>query len=444
MNVLVSLNFGLSVVRKPAAFIEEHPILLFACLLMIIGTAGSWVSMPLSGELRLTDLQSTPINRQFKLVVLGFVGVLLATTALNFRLLKLVVAFSLTAMFISIAISLCLLDGARMHEYVTESQAFRDIQRILALNIIPNAGRSVETTLAFDAYYFSDRVKVALAMLGWGGKLSILISLSISLYCVVTAERKIFAWLLSFVAAGMLFVAVGLGNVSLAYLKLNQGVRAINAADSVSAMRVLNESIILDPALAHSPGFTLLHSYLYFTTFGPENPFAKYYQLEQRFNAGNYNDVFELNKLTASAERTQLASSSSELSIPITAAHIREEQQTAIEAHHRLGLQYLWRKQWVVAEQQFAMSLAIAPNLVAEMALLRIYQETKQYNECVAATESLLAEVHNKSISADVLSFQGECLLELGRPNEARIAFQESISLDSDKNYRAVKGLSGT
>ena len=115
-----------------------------------------------------------------------------------------------------------------------------------------------------------------------------------------------------------------------------------------------------------------------------------------------------------------------------------------MDAYNRLGLLHLWRNDLGLAESHFKSSLAIHGNPVGQTALLRIYQQTRQFEACVNTADLLLQSTQNRSVSADVLSSKGDCLSQLGRPAEARQAYQQSIALDSDKNYRAVKGLSGT
>lgn len=444
MRALTYVQSGFAILGKPWFFVERHPILLFACLLMLIGSGGTWVNMPLSGEYKLNDLQPLELSRQFKLVVLGAIGLICVTTARQMVLLRLLIMLGVTALFVSIALSLSMLDGERVFAYISESQSFRNIQHVLSLNAIPNAGRSVETALAFDAYHFKDRLQVAFGILGWGAKLSILMALALSIYGIFQVKRTVYALAVAVIMAAVLFFSSGLANVSLAYLKLNQGVRAINNGQQSSAIGMLDEALSLDPVLAYSPGFALLHSYLYYTTYGPDSPMAKAYLLEQRFSAGKYAEVVELNSLTSSA--TEIGQSQNQQSLPVAMiqAHTRTEQNITIDAFNRSGLLYLWRKDWSLAEQYFSGAMAIDKNFVSQLALLRIYMHTQQYSLCVATAEDVLEGIKNRSLSADVWSSMGDCLNELGRPTEARNAYQQSIALDSDKNYRAVKGLSGT
>ena len=444
MRTLSYLQSGLRPIAKPWRFIEQHPILLLAALLMLVGSGGTWVVMPLTGEYRLADLQGASQNGQFKLVVLGLTALIFLTTSMRMFTVRLLICYGLTAMMFCIAVSVSMLDGERIQMYITESQAFRDIQHILALNAIPNAGRSVETALAFDAYHFTDRIKASLGILGWGAKLCFLIGCAVSLYCIVSSNRKLIAVLMALVFALTTFFATGLGAVSLAYLKVNQGVRAINNGEPAMAIGILNEAVALDPVLTYSPGFTLLHSYLYFSIYGPTTPLAKAYQLEQRFSAGRFNEVTVLNSLLDSAAGLNIENQRYSITPPLINAHIRTEQRITMDAYNRMGLLHLWRQEWGLAENQFKASMAIDSNPVGQTALLRIYQQTRQFEACASTADLLLQNTKNRSVAADVWSSKGDCLSELGRPAEARQAYQQSIALDSDKNYRAVKGLSGT
>ena len=444
MRALSLLHSGLQTASRPWRFFEQYPILLLAALLIVVGSGGTWVVMPLTGEYRLADLPMAAQNGQFKLLVLGLTALIFLTTAMHMYTLRLLICLGLTALMFFIALSVSMLDGERIQLYIAESQAFRDIQHILALNAIPNAGRSVETALAFDAYHFTDRIRASLGILGWGAKLSILIGCAVSLYCIVSSQRKLLALLLALISALTTFFASGLGAISLAYLKINQGVRVINNGEPAAAIGILNEAVTLDPVLTYSPGFTLLHSYLYFSIYGPAAPLAKAYQLEQRFSAGQFAEVIDTNALSASSAVLNAEGQQSSIRPELVNAHIRTEQRIAMDAYNRIGLLHLWRSEWGLAESHFKSSLAIDSNPVGQTALLRIYQQTRQFEACVNTADLLLLSTHNRSVSADVFSSKGDCLSQLGRPAEARLAYQQSIALDSDKNYRAVKGLSGT
>lgn len=444
MQTLSYLQTGLHIATKPWRFIEQHPILLLAALLMLVGSGGTWVVMPLTGEFRLADLQPVALNREFKLVVLSLIALIFITTALRMPMLRLLVCYSLTVLLVGLALSLSMLDGERIQMYITESQSFRDIQHILALNAIPNAGRSVETALAFDAYHFTDRIEASLGILGWGAKLSILIAVSLSVFCLTSVKRKLIGVVLALIFALTTSFATGIGNIALAYLKVNQGVRAINSGEHATAMGLMHEAVMLDPVLAYSPGFTLLHSYLYFSTYGQASPLAKSYLLEQRFSAGRFDEVTSINSLTMSAEDLNTAEQGDNILPAMLTAHVRTEQRITMDAYNRMGLLNLWRKDWGLAENKFKSSMAINSDPVGQVALLRIYQQTRQFEACVGTADLLLQSTKNRSISADVWSSKGDCLSELGFPARARYAYEQSIALDSDKNYRAVKGLSGT
>ena len=77
MRALSYLQTGLHTATKPWRFIEQHPVLLLAALLILVGSGGTWVGMPLTGEYRLADLQPAAQNGRFKLVVTVDVGAIL-------------------------------------------------------------------------------------------------------------------------------------------------------------------------------------------------------------------------------------------------------------------------------------------------------------------------------------------------------------------------------
>ncbi|MEP4300360.1 MAG: hypothetical protein ABJ340_11895, partial [Paraglaciecola sp.] len=135
---------------------------------------------------------------------------------------------------------------------------------------------------------------------------------------------------------------------------------------------------------------------------------------------------------------------SNDLGLPQKLAIERIEKRLVSNAYNRVGLLYLWHQEWAQAEQHFLMASRLTNSLVAQIALLSIYNATKQYESCNILSDQILGTIHNHSMSADIWTTKGECLSASGYPSEARSAFQHSIKLDGDKNYRAVKGLSGT
>ena len=115
--------------------------------------------------------------------------------------------------------------------------------------------------------------------------------------------------------------------------------------------------------------------------------------------------------------------------------------QTAL---NRMALLALWDNDWYRAEDYYQQGLQIGRNAASELALLYIYKETRQHEACNLLADNLIPAISNRSVEADIWTTKGDCLVASGRILEARDAYEHSIQLDSDKNYRAVKGLSGS
>jgi tetratricopeptide (TPR) repeat protein len=428
----------------PVRFAEAYPLLIFICLLILLASAGSWLSMPLSGELKLAQLITDEGSRDVKSLILFSLFFYCLTTAYGFYQLRVFGALGLLFLVIYLALTLSFFNGENIGQYINESQDFRAIQHILALNETPNAGRSVESSLAFDAFKLSERVGVAIGLLGWGAKLAIIGALSLSVYAVFASGSLLLNGLLAAVALSLFLFTSGVGQVSLAYLKLNQGIRDINQNKNVEALSQLNEAAQLDPALSYSVGFPLISSYAYFNIFGPAHNNAFVYQMSQHFEGTEYATVFALGDYHQTLKGTKVSVSDS-VSAPLLSMAIeRTESELLSHTYNRVGLLHLWRHEWGQAEQLFLTATQINQSFVARMALLRIYFQTKQFSVCNAMADELLAQLTNRSIVADILTTKGDCLSGSGQALAARTAYEASIKLDGDKNYRAVKGLSGT
>lgn len=437
--------FNQKIFLLPGRFLENFPMLIVACLLIFMGLTGTWISFPLSGEMSLNELNESEIYSQTKWLLLALLGLYCVTTVATYSLVRVLVSLGILCFILYLTLHYSFFSGENIFQYTQESKAFRDIQHVLALNETPNAGRSVETALAFDAFKFMDRIRVTLGVLGWGAKLALICSFLLFLFAVVRSNKVIFSSLMSAIVFVLFFVGTGVGDVSLAYLKVNQGVRDFTQGSKAEAMTQLNEAALLDPVLNYSNGFPLLTSYAYFTTYGPEDRNAYAYRINQEFVAGEFSSVFALNSYIQSAAiKSATSAESNYLGLPQKLAIERIEKRLVANAYNRVGLLYLWHQEWAQAEQHFLMASKLTDSLVAQIALLSIYNKTKQYESCNILSDEILGKIHNRSMSADIWTTKGECLSASGYPSEARSAFQHSIKLDGDKNYRAVKGLSGT
>ncbi|MEP0357648.1 hypothetical protein [Paraglaciecola sp.] len=437
--------FNQKIFLLPGKFLENFPMLIVACLLIFMGLTGTWISFPLSGEVGLKELNSSDIYSQTKWLLLTLLGLYCVTTVAKYSLIRVLVSLGILCLILYLALHFSFFSGENISQYTQESKAFREIQHVFALNNTPNAGRSVETALAFDAFKFIDRIGVTLGVLGWGAKLAIICSALLFLYTIMRSSKVVFSSMISVVVMLFFFVGSGIGDVSLAYLKINQGVRNFTQGTNIEAMAQFNEAALLDPVLNYSNGFPLLTSYAYFTTYGPEDRNAYAYRISQEFVAGEFSSVFALNSyIQNSAVKTAVSAEFNDLSLPQKLAIERIEKRLVSNAYNRVGLLYLWHQEWAQAEQHFLMALRLTDSLVAKIALLTIYNTTKQYESCNILSDEILEKIHNHSMSADIWTTKGECLSASGYPSEARSAFQHSIQLDGDKNYRAVKGLSGT
>lgn len=443
MRQLVSKMFAYLAI--PGRFIENFPLILIACLLIILGTSGAWVSLPLTGELRLKELQDVAINKQTSLFLLFMMALYCLMTFLKLHIARVIIAVAMLCFISYLALVFSFFNGEFVWQYIQESQSFREIQHILALQAIPNSGRSVETILAFDSFHFVDRVKVTLGLMAWGPKLAVLSASLLFLYALIRSKQVVMASLLCTVLFSVFIVVSGVGSVALAYVKLNQGIREINQSNNVEALKQLNEAALIDPVLNYSMGFPLLTSYVYFNIFGPEHKNALAYQINQSYSAGEFTNIFALDSLAKQREqKADVAQNFFIQSQTNVTAILRVKKAIVADAYNRVGFLLFWHQEWSQAEEHFLLASLLSQSAVSKVALLNIYAKTKQYKLCNLMADELLTFVQNRSMTADIWTTKGDCLSADGNELEARLAYQKSIELDADKNYRAVKGLSGT
>ena len=435
MKAATTLSFRSLIHRalSPLRFAESYPALLLAGALMMLGMSGVWVNMPLSGSSRLTEL--TPATRDILLLSAGLMGLFLLATAMKRPLLRLVISLILFGFVFTLAQQVSFFDGAHLLQYINESTQFREMQHVLALHDVPNAGRSVETPLVFDTYAFSDRLAATTGILGWGPKLALLTAVLLTVYAWVKVYRWLHSVLIVAVFIAALVLLNGTGSVLLAYLKLNQGIRDLNDNKVESAIVQLAEITELDPVIAFSTGFPLLKSYVAYQVEGPESPLASAYVMSQRLAANDFNGVLALHDVLLRTKNQAVLRDN---------AMDRVEVAMTQTALNRIALLALWDNDWYRAEDYYQQGLQIGRNAASELALLYIYKETRQHEACNLLADNLIPAISNRSVEADIWTTKGDCLVASGRILEARDAYEHSIQLDSDKNYRAVKGLSGS
>jgi tetratricopeptide (TPR) repeat protein len=419
--------------------------MLLACLLILLGASGSWVNMPLSGEQNLALLEAPQLGKQIKLLVLSLLGLYCLATFLKWGIVRVIFATALFSFLLYFALTFSFLNSDFVWQYIAESQSFHESQAVLAFNLTPNTGPAAETALIYDAFRFGDRLMVSLSLLGWGAKLTLLCSGLLLAYAIIRSHQVMLSTMLVGVLLLTFVSASGVGNVGLAYLKMNQGIRYANENSVELAISELKQAQQLDPVLASSKGFSLLLSYFYYTAYGPEHNNSYLYAMNQKFESGNLMNLLAYNKTVQRRRLDNTAKTEYDVSADMLYSGIlRVESNLVANAYTRFGLQEYRREKWAEAEGSFLNSIMIDHSPVARMALLSIYFKTLRFDQCISIADGLLEDINNSSMSADIWTTKGHCLLGNRQQTEARAAYQMSLSLDTDKNYRAVKGLSGT
>jgi hypothetical protein len=283
------------------------------------------------------------------------------------------------------------------------------------------------------------------SLLGWGAKLTVLCSSLLLVYAVIKSRQVMLSAMLVSVLMLTFVVTSGVANVGLAYLKLNQGIRYANQNSVELAINEFKQAKQLDPVLASSKGFSVLLSYMYHIAYGPEHNNAYLYSMNQKYESGDLFDLLDYNKTVQRRRLDNTAEAEYDVSADMLYSGIlRVESNIMASSYSRFGLREYRLEKWAEAEDSFLNSVMINHSPVARMALLSIYFKTLRFDQCINIADGLLEEIHNNSMSADIWTTKGHCLLGNGQQTESRAAYEMSLSLDRDKNYRAVKGLSGT
>lgn len=423
-------------------FVEKYPLVLLFCIFILTGLAGSWINYPLSGSFKLQEMTDSWWNQWVGLLI----GLILVSHCLVVEQKKYFAQFFSSLALFLIVLHLGLWNSFNnvdnLHQYIMESQEFRNIQHVLMQNEVPNAGRSLESSLAFDFYHFSERLSASFAILGWGAKFSILFSLLLFVRALVVFPKLLNGLLYG--SFGLLFYIVisSIGNSLFSYYLLNQGVESLNKNNTFSAMENFIQAGKIDPVLAGSQGYSLILSYAYYLRFGFDDVNARAYVLNQYYETGAFDQVIAFANLQD--QRIQDLYVTGFAAESINQEISNQSRFTLSRSYIRLGFRRYIKQQWSDSEDYFINSVKTDGSLVSKVALMSIYARTNRYDDCVIVADGLLDKIRNASFSADIWSTRGDCLSLQGDIIGARNSYEKSLEIDNVKNFRAVKGLSGT
>ena len=416
---------------------EKLSYLSLGLILIMLGSfAAPWVKFPLSagitgiGYISILESEVQYLYFYVALVLLGLSAFIYS----EYRQ-----APRYNVFFISISLSLLLLvpaylisrDSSVVSNYIQDTDDFRQLQRFFRTYFVPNKGNSLDLLQdgAFDN--ISARVLSVFSILNWGWFVAVFSALSV--FIISTYRTKFFVLILSvfiiFAPAGIM-----LGNTGLAAL---YGVKAQKHFADADVMRAYTEMISafrLDPLLKYSERSTYLFSKLSFQIYGEDNASGVLYRAKQLELAGKRKQSMQLLLETVKDGGDEY--------FPFVERQAKVQLVFLVE---KMSRRY-YREGFY--DQAFALisdALSIMPkNKALRMQKTYAYIQLNLADHCLQTVQEVLQEIDTVYLKADFLSTLGECYLLDGQLINARMAFQQSIELDSTRNIRAIRGLSGT
>ena len=423
---------------------NHYPLVVFATLMMFIGINGGWLQFPLTGTYSLSLLLSSSFTIGLTFLTL-FVVIIYVRFLLSNRFSEAFMAsFSLITLLTFIAAGISFYDANVLDQFVKESRDYKEIKQIVSLQPVPNAGSSLETELHDSYFNLIKRASIARASLDWGAMVSLFFAAVLMAYAFIKSNAKKALMLISGTLTCATFGVAFLLLLSSSFT-LKSGLEAIKDNDYEKAFHRFLLSAELDPVRASSEEYAYLSAYLYYSGFGASDSNGVVYLLAQKLDAGKFADLLVIDDLyfTESANNNRLKTALQKESLLIDSI-IQYRHSMIAKGHRRIAYQKFFRGSWSSAELNISDAQQLDPSFSAKFALLNIFFSTERFDACVNLSNELLTHIYNKSFRAEVLTTKGDCLSKQGRILEAREQYQLSLKQDSNKNYRAVKALSGT
>ena len=405
-------------------------------LVMLASFAAPWVKFPLSAGISGIGYISI-LESEVRYLYFYVALVLLGLSAFIYSEYRQAPRYNV--FFIAISLSLLLLvpaylisrDSSVVANYIQDTEDFRQLQRFFRTYFVPNKGNSLALLQGGAFNSITARVLSVFSILNWGWFVAVFSALAI--FIISSYRTKFFVLILSvfivFAPAGIM-----LGNTGLSALYSVKAQKHFADADVMRAYTEMISAFRLDPLLKYSERSTYLFSKLSFQIYGEDNASGVLYRAKQLELAGKRKQSMQL--------------------LLETVKDGGDEYFSFVERQAKVQLVFLVEKmsrryyREGFYDQAFALisdALSIMPkNKALRMQKTYAYIQLNLADHCLQTVQEVLQEIDTVYLKADFLSTLGECYLLDGQLINARMAFQQSIELDSTRNIRAIRGLSGT
>lgn len=423
---------------NPRAKVEKGSYFtLFAILLLAFSFLAPWVQFPLSIPINgveyfyIMDSEIQSIFYYVVLVILGVVGYVYS----EYRRL-----YKYNVFFIAISASLLLMvpaylasrESSFILNYIQDTEDFRQIQRFFRVYFIPNKGSSLDllSTDAFDT--ISSRLVSVFTILSWGWFLGAGCALVLFVYSAyrTTFFVLFFSLFIVLAPAGLIF---GSTLMSMGYSFNAQ--RHLAQMDVTKSYGEMITAFRLDPLLKHSEKSTYFFSKLSYQIYGEDSASSVLYRAKQLELGGKRKQ-----SMTLLFETLRNDKEDEYFSFIETQAE-KQFVSLIIKVASRYYRQGFFDQALAVVNE----GLTLLPsNRSLRMQKIYAYMKLGLTQDCLSVVSSVRKNIHTQYLQADFLSTIGECYLLDGQIANARSAFQQSLELDSTRNIRAIRGLSGS
>ena len=418
--------------------IEKRLIFSFLFVLLLIASfSAPWIQFPLSNTINgveylyVLESETQSIFFYVFLVIFGIAGYVFSEYRRVYRYNVFFIAMSLS-LLLMIPAYLASRDSSFVMNHLQDTEDFRQIQRFFRTYFIPNKGSSI-ALLPADAFdSITNRLVSVFSMLSWGWFLGFICAFSLFIYSAFKANLVV-VFLSAFIVlapAGLIF---GSTVLSMGYSFNAQ--RHLAQMDVTKSYSEMITAFRLDPLLKYSERSTYFFSKLSFQVYGDDSASSVLYRAKQLELGGKRKQSMQLLLDT-------LRDNDGEEYFAFVAVQAEKQLLGLIE---KISRRYYREEFHDQASSLIAEGLEIFPRSRSlRMQNVYAYMQLNLAGSCLETVKSVMQEIDTPYLKADFLATLGECYLMDGQVSNARLAFQESLELDSTRNIRAIRGLSGS
>jgi len=413
-------------------------LLIAVGLITLAGVSAEWIHFPLSAPVKGLDWlgTDTALLRRFPAAAFAttLVSALILLARGKERAGTWVLAIAAATLFAVPAYAL-FLDSTWLQKYVEDAIQHSSIRGFVQNFIeVPNTSTDIYSTDAGIFEYLPDRLRIAVAMLGWGWDLAAIGSVAI--VSILLRRRWLSSWRTFARRLAMLcalLAATGVGAIA-GDFRYRQADQRLALGNYAAALDSYAAALRNDSTLGISDVFLLKFSKAYYENEGAAHPYAQIYlaSVEALTNPEG-----------AKARLAAVAAAGPDS--PVGAPFARMAQRKEAELWIRQALMHYKQGRMSNAALGFRHVLAGGyDGRQVRFYLARALFQLREFHESARLYQDLAVMTYNPSIKADVYNALGDAYAAAGDQIKAREAYGTAYSLDDKGNLWAVKGLSGT